>query len=224
MEATEDRASPRLLETRTVRIGFLLVGIIIAVTAVSYALNGTFRYQWLIYAAAAGFIGLAVLALVWPRAYGRGHAEAPTGKLRAALLISMPVAFIAGSQICGVGLAACGAICHATNGALVVLAAIVSWRVMRSQRVGPLLAAIVVLSLVPHCVCHAPINVVWHSFPGVSPACDAVPLAATLFAVTALRGVRPRASSVIALATLGLIVFIAAGNSILGFPWQGCVS
>ena len=83
---------------------------------------------------------------------------------------------------------------------------------------------LVVVSLIPHCVCHAPINTIWHNvLAGYSPVCDAVPLAVTLFSVSALRGVRTRYSAALAGLLVGVIIFIVVGNPVFGFPWSGCV-
>jgi hypothetical protein len=60
-------------------------------------------------------------------------------------------------------------------------------------------------------------------FGGVSPTCNMVPLAVTLFSVTALRGIRPRASATLSGVLTGMIVFMAVGNPLVGFPWTGCV-
>jgi hypothetical protein len=50
-----------------------------------------------------------------------------------------------------------------------------------------------------------------------------VPLAVTLFSVTALRGYRPRISAVLSGVMTGMIVFTAVGNPLFSFPWTGCV-
>lgn len=71
----------------------------------------------------------------------------------------------------------------------------------------------VILGLAPHCVCEAPINTIWQSaLGGYSPTCNMVPLAVALFSVTALKGVRPRASAALSGVLLGMIVFMAVGN------------
>ncbi|MFQ5629907.1 MAG: hypothetical protein ACE5I1_14165 [bacterium] len=50
-----------------------------------------------------------------------------------------------------------------------------------------------------------------------------VPVAATLFSITALRGVRPRRSAALVGVMYGVMVFIIIGGLLFGFPWQGCV-
>jgi hypothetical protein len=50
-----------------------------------------------------------------------------------------------------------------------------------------------------------------------------IPMAATLFAVTALKGVRPRRSTLLVLASFGVMLFIIIGGIFIKFPWQGCV-
>lgn len=211
-------------ERRTIVVGFVLVGIVIAVTAVSYLANMTFDYQFLVWVIGTAFLGVALLALEWPRAFREPVGEIPQGTLRGLLLVSMPLAYVLASQYCGLGFKACNAVCHATNLTLIGLTTITAIRLHRNQSIGGLLAATVVISLIPHCVCGAPINTVWHNvLGGYSPVCDAVPLAVTLFSVSALRGIRTRYSAAMVAMLLGVIVFIAVGNPAFGFPWKGCV-
>jgi hypothetical protein len=222
MEATIARASWNPLEFRTLSLGFLLVGLAIAVTAVSYALNMTFSYQWLVWGVAAVFAAVALLALEWPRAVRR-PGEVPGGRLRQLLLLSMPFAFVLSSQVCGLGTRACNTACHVINLSLIGLAAVTAIRLHRGRSVGAFLIPLVVVGLVPHCVCHAPINLIWHGMlGGVAPTCEMVPLAAALFAVSALRGVRPRSSTALVGAMFGVMVFIIVGGALFGFPWKGC--
>ncbi len=213
----------RPLEVRTAFIGFILVGLGVAVTTVSYVSNMTFTIQWLVWAVGGAFAATALLAFEWPRAFRRPGAV-PEGRLRGFLLLSMPLAFVLGSQVCGVGLKGCTVLCHVTNIASIGLAGTTAYRLHRGKSIGVTLIPLVVVALVPHCVCHAPVNVLWHGMlGGVAPTCGLVPLAATLFAVAALRGVRPTSSAVLTAAMLGVIVFMAVGNPLIGFPWQGCV-
>jgi hypothetical protein len=66
----------------------------------------------------------------------------------------------------------------------------------------------IVLSLIPHCVCHAPINLLWHRvLNGVAPTCEMVPMAAVLFAASALRGVRPRGAAALVAAMFAVMLF-----------------
>jgi hypothetical protein len=225
MENTIAQTGVKPLERRTIMVGFLLVGLAIAVTTVSYGLNMTFTLQWLVWIITAAFAGVALLTLEWPRAFRGLPGEVPEGWLRGFLLLAMPLAYVLGSQVCGLGLKACSVVCHAINLSLIGLATVTAVRLHRGQSVGAVLVPMVVLGLTPHCVCHAPINVLWHSaLGGFSPTCNMVPLAATLFSVTALRGIRPRYSAALAGVMLGMIVFMAVGNPLVGFPWQGCVS
>jgi len=98
-------AEPR--EVRTLYTGFLLVGLAVAVTAVSYVLNMTFSVQWLVWVIGFAFAAVALLSLEWPRGFC-ATGRAPRGKFRFFLLLSMPLAYVLGSQICGTGLNACG--------------------------------------------------------------------------------------------------------------------
>ncbi len=223
METTITRTGLKPLEIRTVSVGFLLIGIVIAVTAVSYVLNMTFPYQWLVWGVGAAFAAVALLAFEWPRAFRR-PGEVPDGRLRQFLLLAMPLAFLLGSQVCGLGVKACTAVCNVINLSLIGLATVTAIRLHRGQSVGAFLVPLVVLGLVPHCVCDAPINVLWHPMlGGLSPTCNVVPLAVVLFSLSALRGVRPHSSTALVVVLLGMIVFMAAGNALFGFPWQGCV-
>jgi hypothetical protein len=211
------------IETKTISIGFFIAGLAIAVTTVSYALNMTFDYQWLVWAITAVFAIVAILILEWPRAFQHLD-KIPSGKLRNYLLLSIPLAFILSSQVCGLGVRACNFICHLTNLSLIGLAAVTSIRLHRNKPVVSLLISMIVISFIPHCVCHAPINILWHrTLSGFAPTCEMVPMAAVLFSVTALRGRRPHASTVLSVAMLGIILFITVGSSFFGFPWKGCV-
>jgi hypothetical protein len=224
MDTTLGQSDLGPLESRTLLAGFVLVGLAIAVTAVSYVSNMTFRYQWLVWGLGAAFAAVALLALEWPRGLRRVSAQLPQGRLRQFLLLAMPLSFMLGSQVCGTGLKGCTVLCHATNLAAIGLAGATAFRVHRGLSLGPTLIPLVVVALVPHCICAAPVNVLWHGvLGGYAPTCGLVPLAATLFSISALRGMRTRASAVLSMAMLGVIVFIAVGNPVMGFPWEGCV-
>jgi hypothetical protein len=212
------------LEARAVLAGLVLAGLAIAVTGVSYLINMKFPHQWLVWGLGLAFIAVGVLTIEWPRAlYGRKQ-ETPQGRFRQILLMSIPLAFILSSQVCGLGISACNAVCHITNTGLIVLGVVTAVRLHRGQTVGVILIPMVVIGLLPHCVCHAPINVLWHRMlGGVSPTCEMMPLSATLFAVMALRGVRPRSSSVLIGLLFVVMAFIIVGGMLFKFPWQGCV-
>ena len=212
------------LEVRTLIVGFILVGIAVAVTTVSYLLNMTFVYQWLVWIIGIAFAGVALISLEWVRAFRGPTTDSPTGWLRNALLVSIPLAYVLGSQVCGLGLASCGAACTAINLSLIGLGTATSYRIYRGQSIGWFLIPMVILGLTPHCVCEAPINTIWQSaLGGYSPTCNMVPLAVTLFSVAALKGVRTRASAAISGVLSGMIVFMAVGNPLFSFPWSGCV-
>ena len=136
----------------------------------------------------------------------------------------MPLAFVVSSQVCGIGIRACNSVCHVTNALSIALALVIAIRLYRDQSVGPLLIPLVVISLIPHCVCLAPINTLWHRiFSGYAPTCEMMPLAAVLFSVTALRGVRVRFSAILVAVLFVVMVFIIVCGGLFGFPWQGCV-
>lgn len=210
-------------ETVILSAGFWLVGVTVAVTAASCLMNMEFSIQFLVWIIGAAFGAVALLAMEWPRAL-RHAGSVPAGRLRTLLLFNMPFAYALGSQVCGTGLKACGPLCHATNLAGIGLSAALAYRVHRGQSIAGLLVPLIVVSLVPHCVCNAPVNVLWHKvFAGTAPTCGVVPLAAVLFSLTALLGLRTRASAGLAAAMLAVIAFIAIGNPLVGFPWRGCV-
>ena len=224
MKSTNTQTGLKPLEVRAVQVGFLLVGIVIGLTALSYVLNMKFRYQWLVWVIGVAFAAVALLSLEWLRAYRRAPGEEPKGGLRLFLLIAMPLAFVLDSQICGLGFKACTVVCHVLSYLLIVLAIVTAVQLHRGKSIGPFLIPMIILSLVPHCVCHAPINAIWHSiFGGYAPTCFVMPLAVVLFSVTALRGVRTRFSAALVVLMLVVIAFIAVGNPLWGFPWPGCV-
>jgi hypothetical protein len=222
METTISQNGWNPLEIRTVSVGFVLTGVVLAVTTVSFYLNTIFPYRWLVWGATAGFAAIAFLTWGWPWTLKR-TGEIPAGNLRRFLLWSIPLAFVLSSQVCGPGIAACSAICNAISLGLIGLGAVTAVRLHRGQSVGGFLVPIVALGIVPHCVCNVNANVLWHQSIGYSPACEVVALAATLFAVAALRGVRPRESGALVLVLLGMIVFMSVGSNLFGFPWQVCI-
>ena len=70
-------------------------------------------------------------------------------------------------------------------------------QIHRGKSVGALLVPIVILGLVPHCACHAPINTIWHGvFGGVSPTCNMVPLDTVRRWVDTKRGPARNTSSI----------------------------
>lgn len=81
MDAIYVRREIRPLEKWTLIIGFILAGLAIAVTTVSYGQNMTFQYQWLVWVITGAF-GVAALATVlWSGSLGR-LSEIPEGRLR----------------------------------------------------------------------------------------------------------------------------------------------
>jgi hypothetical protein len=223
MEYTTTQTTLKPLEVRTATVGLILAGLAIVVTGVSYILNMTFTYQWLVWIVGITFIAVGILTMEMPRGF-RSTGEVPKGRFRLILLLSMPLAFVLSSQVCGIGLRACNTACHLLNLALIVLAAVTAFRLHRNQSIGEFLIPIIVLGLTPHCVCLAPINTLWHSIlGGVAPTCNMIPLAATLFAVLALRGVRTRYNVLLIAVLYVVMIFIIVGGLLFGFPWQGCV-
>jgi hypothetical protein len=224
MNASSHQEGMNPLERRTIQVGFVLAGLVIAVTGVSYLLNMEFQYQWLVWVIGVAFVAVGLITVEWLRAFRGAQGDEPAGGLRMFLLLAIPLSYIIDSQICGLGFKACNTACHILSYVLLVLAAVIAVQLYRRKSVVPFLIPIVILSVVPHCTCPAPINIIWHSlFGGIAPTCFVMPLAVVLFSLTALRGFRSRFSTILIVLMLIVITFCAVGNALLGFPWQGCV-
>ena len=63
MTTTVAQTELKPLEVRTLIVGFILVSLTVAVTTVSYFLNMTFVYQWLVWIIGIAFAGVALIAL-----------------------------------------------------------------------------------------------------------------------------------------------------------------
>lgn len=222
MENSDQKSSLTLFEIRILTIGFILAGIVIGIVAVSYLINSPFSIRWLVWLVGIAFGAVALLLIEWPRAFKSKREIVPKGKFRQFLLIAMPIAFILDSQICGLGLKACSTTCNIISYSLIVLSIITAYRLHKNQSIGGIMIAIIVICVVPHCICEAPINTIWHNWLGYAPTCQVIPLATTLFSITALKGIRTRFSAAMVLLLLVVTVFIAVGNPLWGFPWKGC--
>lgn len=224
MDNTIIRSGMKALERRTATVGFILSGFIIGVVAVSYLLYSPFPIRFLIWVIGIAFAGVALLAIEWPRGFWDIQGDVPTtGRLQTFLALSIPVAFILDSQICGLGLQACSMLCNVISFTMIGLGAVTAVQIYRGKSVGALLVPMVVIGLIPHCTCGAPINTIFQNLlGGYSPTCQVIPLATTMFAVSALRGVRTRWSAILVAVLLVVTVFIAVGNPLWGFPWMGC--
>jgi hypothetical protein len=212
------------LEILTIRTGFILAGAIIAITGISYGMHSPFYIRPLVWLIAIVFVGVGLISLEWPRAFGGSPGEVPKGNQKLFLLAAIPFSFILDSQICGLGLMACTITCNVISFATIALALILVFRINQNKPVAIVLIPIVILSVIPHCICDAPINTIWHNlFNGVAPTCYIIPLVTTLFALTAMRGRRSRLSTILVVVMLIITLFIAVGNPLFGFPWEGCV-
>jgi hypothetical protein len=212
------------LERMTATVGFILSGIVIGVVAVSYVLNSPFDIKILVWFIGIAFAGVALLAIEWPRALRGTLDEQPGGRLRTFLILAIPVAFILDSQICGLGLTACSTLCNVISFTMIGLGIVTAVRLYQGKSVGALLVPMVIVGLIPHCACGAPINTIWASIlGGYAPTCQVIPLVTTLFAVSALRGARTKWSAALVLVLLLVTIFIVVGNPLWGFPWAGCV-
>lgn len=213
--------SSERLEVRVAAIGFVLSGIVIGVAAVSYALYSPFPIEFLVWVVAAVFAGLALLALEWPRAFRSVQRQVPEGKRQAFLLLSIPATYILAPTLCGIGLETCTAVGVFLSLSLMGLAWLTCLRLYEGESVGHLLAAMVVLSLVPHCVCDAPTNTILRSvFGGYAPNSFVLALTTTLFAVGGLRGVRPQWSARLVAVLLAVNIVVLVGSMFVGFPWE----
>ena len=204
-------------------IGLGLSGLAIAITGISYLMNMTFTYQWLVWIVGIAFIAVGILIIESTRGLNN-PGNIPSGKFRQLLLFSMPLAFIVSSQVCGLGFRACNLTCHLTNLVLIILAALIAFRLHRGQSFSLILPAIIVIGLIPHCSCLAPINTLWHNIlGGIAPTCEMIPLSVTLLAVLALRGARSKLNTILIIILFVVMFFIIVGGSLFDFPWQGCV-
>lgn len=210
-------------ESPALKVGFILAGLAITITGVSYLIYMEFPQQWLVWIVGAAFIVVGFVTVAWSRGLSF-RANMPENRSQRFLILSIPAAFVLSSQVCGLGLRACTTVCHITNALLIVLGVVMVFRLNRMQNVGLLLAPMVLIGLIPHCVCHAPINTVWHGIlGGVSPTCEMMPLAASLFAITSIRGIRVSSGRILISVLFAVMLFIIVGGMMFGFPWQGCV-
>lgn len=203
--------------------GFLLTAFVITVTTVSFATHTTFRPAWLVWAATVGFVGVALVAGLWAWRSAVAAVES-AGAAPSWLVAAIPLGFVVNSQVCGPGLTACSVPCALINLGLIGLGAVLALRLHRALPIGPVpVVALAALGLVPHCVCDVNANVLWRSSIGLSPACEAPAVALALLGLVTARGLWPRAGSVAVAALFAMIVFMALGTHLLGFPWQSCI-
>jgi len=133
MENTITRTGLKPLEVRTVSVGLILAGLAIAITGVSYILNMTFTHQWLVWVIGLAFVAVGCLTIEWPRGYRGPGEKVPEGRFRQLLILSMPLAFVVSSQVCGLGLRACNTVCHITNLLLIGLATVTAIRLHQDK-------------------------------------------------------------------------------------------
>jgi hypothetical protein len=212
------------LEKRVATVGFLLSGLVIAVVGVSYILNSNYPIKFLVWVIGIAFVGVGLLAIEWSRAFRKISDVVPSGNLRSFLILAIPVAFILDTQICGLGLSACSTLCHVISYTMIALGVVTAIRLYQGKSVGGILVPMVIVGLIPHCMCGAPINTIWQSLlGGYAPTCQVIPLATTLFSITALRGARTKWSALMVAVLLIVTLFIVVGNPLWGFPWKGCI-
>jgi hypothetical protein len=222
---TENNSSRfNVLEKRAATVGFLLSGLVIAVVGISYILNSNYPVKILVWVIGIAFVGVGILAIEWPRGFNKLSNGIPTDSLRTFLILAIPIAFILDTQICGLGLEACSTLCHVISYTMIGLGVVTAVRLYQGKSVGGLLVAMVIVGLIPHCMCGAPINTIWQSLlGGYAPTCQVIPLATTLFSISALKGARTKWSVLMVIVLLIVTVFIVVGNPLWGFPWKGCI-
>ena len=81
------------LETIFLIVGLILSGLAIAITGVSYLMNMTFSYQWLVWIIGMAFIAVGILIIESSRGLSN-PGNIPAELFRQLLLFSMPIAFI----------------------------------------------------------------------------------------------------------------------------------
>jgi len=137
MNDLSDQKDLKSIEVRTIQVGFVLAGLVIAVTGVSYLLNMEFRYQRLVWIIGIAFISVGLITLEWMRAFSGIQGDKPKGGLRIFLLLAIPLSYIIDSQICGLGLKTCNTTCHVFSYLLLVLATAIAIQLYRNKSVVP---------------------------------------------------------------------------------------
>jgi hypothetical protein len=135
MENAKPEKSNDKWEIKGISSGLILAGLAIVITGISYILNMNFTYQWLVWIIGLAFIVVGLLTIEWPRGL-KTKGILPEGIFRKLLILSIPLAFVVSSQVCGIGLRACNALCHITNTSLILLSAVVAFRLFRGQAIG----------------------------------------------------------------------------------------
>lgn len=173
---------------------------------------------WLLVITAVGALALNTAA-VWKG----GLIGRPGGRLVPALMLSIPLGFLASSLDC-TGLAArgCTPFCTFVKVAWVPLMGAAALLYHRTGRAVALsaLTAMFFIPLVPHCVCDNPANGWWVRNAGASPQCYLWGFAAGLLAVTALyEGAWRRLSLATCYAIIGGALSFFVGHHYFHFPW-----
>lgn len=161
------------------------------------------------------------MAIEWPRAFRRPVGEVPEGGLRGFLLLSIPAAYILAPTLCDAGLRSCTALGVLLSFVLMGLAWITRIRLNQGEAMGPLLPAMIVLSLVPQCACPTPGDTIFQRpFLGYAPNGFVLPLLTTLLVVAGLGGVRARWGARLVGMLLVVVCLVLVGSVLLGFPWE----
>jgi len=169
-----------------------------------------------------GFLALAgthaVLTL-----RGRASPEPAGPRARLALVLVVPVAFLASILDCmGLEFTGCTAVCGFLMRIWTPLVTLVvlAFAVTGASVLLTAASAATLLFVVPNCVCYNPINGPWIDLLGKSPACYAGSFGVTLVALGALRTARLVGPSIALcwLATLAMLAFFA-GHHFYDYPW-----
>jgi hypothetical protein len=150
-----------------------------------------------------------------PLALGKGQ--------RAALAFAIPVGLTASIMDCmGLEFRGCTTICNLlVQVASPALSALVLLQLATGRR-GLLTAAsaLLLLFIVPNCVCYNPVNGPWIDLLGKSPACFAGSFAVSLLALGALRTGRMAVASItIVWLTNATMLAFFVGHHFYGVPW-----
>jgi len=149
MNNSSDARSADHWEIPALKVGFILAGLAITITGVSYLIYMEFPQQWLVWIVGTAFIVVGLVTIAWSVGLSF-KSNMQNNKSQKFLILSIPAAFVLSSQVCGIGLGACSTVCHITNALLIIMGIMVMIRLNRSQNVGLLLVPMVVISLTPH--------------------------------------------------------------------------
>jgi len=144
-------------------------------------------------------------------------------RIRAALLMSAPIAFLASSLDCtGLSLRGCTPFCTFIKLVWIPLVALACavYYITRDNRGLAALAIISLVPTVPHCSCYNVANAWWIDHIGASPECYCWGFVVSSLVVGSLySGKRYLITLVVALLIIGGSMGFFVGHHYFGFPW-----